>query len=737
GKPTPVLVALDGPSGRERIAALEQTGVEVVGTVPPSGYLVRADAGGLAALSELSSVLAVSPYRPEWRISPRLRSEDGLVHAEVIGFAGVDGDVIAKAVIAKTVANAGRVLKTGVSLGRPVLTVEVAEAHLEELAALPEVLWIDVASEGRLFNNQMRVVMQTERSFQNANFAFYNPIYTLGIYGEDEIIAVADSGMLASHQDFGEVGKVVNQYIPPTSCATPGDPQSHGTAVVSNLLGDFYGPISGQYGTPNDLDGLSLRSTVIMQDIVDETNYPAVPPALCPPADIPNDLFQAAYDAGARVHNNSWGHNVTTSNPDTGSYSWRSEEIDTWLKDLEHRESVLVFAAGNFGGDWWNPYPWVYIPRSLSDEAHAKNVITVGAHRSGANRHVMYTFSSRGPTNDCGSPPCVGQPGRVKPDVLAPGSPIQAADSAGPTVYWPTYFGTSFAAPAVSGAAALVRDYFRQGFYPTQASDPPLGQPEPSSALVKAMLVNASVFLQDSSAYTGNVPLGLPAGAYPNYDQGFGRPALDNVLEPAGYRELKVYEDASTELHTGETWSRVVTFKDKWSASCNILRFTLVWTDEPASLPVSQALVNDLDLEVTYQSIVYRGNHGLTGGAVFDTLNNVEDVFLPLGPPPAGVRRIRPTVKVYGSSVATVEDQPFAVVATYGPCFDHTPCPQVGGCYAGPGDVVPGGPPPPGCPGQDYSSEELLPGDEPFPSCDPPGGNVTPIDPILVEPFDP
>ena len=126
-----------------------------------------------------------------------------------------------------------------------------------------------------------------------------------------------------------------------------------------------------------------------------------------------------------------------------------------------------------------------------------------------------------------------------------------------------------------------------------------------------------------------------------------------------------------------------------------------------------------------------------TGGAVFDTLNNVEDVFLPLGPPPVGVNRIRPTVKVYGSSVATLEDQKFAVVATYGPCFDHTPCPQVGGCYAGPGDVVPGGPPPPGCPGQDYSSEELLPEDEPFPSCDPPNGNVTPADPVIVKPFDP
>ena len=77
--------------------------------------------------------------------------------------------------------------------------------------------------------------------------------------------------------------------------------------------------------------------------------------------------------------------------------------------------------------------------------------------------------------------PCTN-PGRIKPDVLAPGSSITSASNADDTSYRANNFGTSFAAPGIAGAAALVRDYFAQEIYPTESSDLPITNPLAPSA---------------------------------------------------------------------------------------------------------------------------------------------------------------------------------------------------------------------------------------------------------------
>jgi serine protease AprX len=69
--------------------------------------------------------------------------------------------------------------------------------------------------------------------------------------------------------------------------------------------------------------------------------------------------------------------------------------------------------------------------------------------------HLAY-FSSRGPTLD----------GRTKPDVVAPGVSITAADAANTSGYI-TYSGTSMATPFVSGTVALALDA-DPGWTPTQ-----------------------------------------------------------------------------------------------------------------------------------------------------------------------------------------------------------------------------------------------------------------------------
>jgi hypothetical protein len=112
-------------------------------------------------------------------------------------------------------------------------------------------------------------------------------------------------------------------------------------------------------------------------------------------------------------------------------------------------------------------------------------------------------------------------------------------------------FGTSYAAGYVTGAGAVVRDYFAQGFYPT--GDRVIGDrvANVSGALVKAALI-ASAHFQDGVATvpqenqnirpirrTRSMNIGTVAGVdygiVGNSEQGYGRVVLTQALPLAGW----------------------------------------------------------------------------------------------------------------------------------------------------------------------------------------------------------
>ena len=120
--------------------------------------------------------------------------------------------------------------------------------------------------------------------------------------------------------------------------------------------------------------------------------------------------------------------------------------------------------------------------------------------------NTMAYFSSRGPTSD----------GRIKPDVVAPGTSVlstraeQVPLGGFPEGIFDDHYaymsGTSMATPLTAGASALVREWLIKG----------RNIANPSAALLKAVLINGA--------------LQLPGQAVPSLNSGHGRVDLKNTL---------------------------------------------------------------------------------------------------------------------------------------------------------------------------------------------------------------
>jgi hypothetical protein len=269
---------------------------------------------------------------------------------------------------------------------------------------------------------------------------------------------------------------------------------------------------------------------------------------------------------------------------------------------------------------------------------------------------VVTPFSYVGPTRD----------GRIKPDVVAP-TWVLAGDSDGNVTsnqcIQSQQSGTSFSAPSVAGEAALVRQYYTDGFYPTGVATQSNAF-VPSAALLKATLIAAARSVPNDWIY--NVGL-TPAKPAPSYEQGFGFPVLDDALYFPGDRLRTRIVDVP--LVQGLMQNETATLRLSVAAGTS-LKAVLVWTD-PAGTPrgvsdPTPELVNDLDLRVTDPTgLPLLGNDSLHPGQP-DRLNNVEVVSI--DQPSAGLY----TISVTAAQLRSGPRQSYALVVT-GDLLDAIP----------------------------------------------------------------
>jgi subtilisin family serine protease len=638
-KPHHYLVQFVGPVKPQWLKGLKQAGGEVRQPYEGFAYVVRANQATIDRIRQLPFVRWVGHLPHDQRIERNVRVVQGdeagtlprtrvLAGAYVVEFFGPDDAKRAKAEIKRL----GFEILTADSKAERWSCVTRSDAQqkqaLEDLSAVHGVRMIRERTLDRPSNNVATGIMGAKNSIGNSG---------LGLDGSGEVVGICDTGLdtgdpATIHGDFaGRIALLKSYPITPelnSYLKNPGGDDGaadldsgHGTHVAGSVLGD--GTLSaGIGGLAAPIRGLATKAKLVFQAVEQETRWKH-------PADqadygryglwgIPGDLadlFGDAYKAKARVHSNSWGGGKP------GEYDEQCRQLDQFVWD--HKDFCVLVAAGNDGTD--ADGDGKINPMSVTSPGTAKNCITIGASENkrtefnterygdwwpqdypdppfstdpmANNQEHLAAFSSRGPTRD----------GRVKPDVVAPGTFILSTRStqiAPNNQAWAAfppsraYFhmgGTSMATPLAAGAAAIVRQYLRK--------KKRMGRP--SAALIKAALIAGATRVKGSAA-----------GTVCDNHQGFGRINLDAVLDPrpAAARFLDVKQ--------GLTTGKMRTYKLTVKSSAVPLRVVMAYSDYPGP-----KLVNNLNLIVTSPSGTrYTGNSAKAGAIQMDVTNNVEAI---------------------------------------------------------------------------------------------------------------
>ncbi|HLG17020.1 MAG TPA: S8 family serine peptidase [Blastocatellia bacterium] len=667
------LIQFAGPIKGEWLDALREMGFDAIAYVPSNGYLIRGSARSHDRLIKSAQTASErgegfvqweGPFLDAYKIHPAVVEKMQQAGAEVmvaVQLAPLDSNrsIRDDREVSKIKRLAAAVSGDAYRVQRFTnLRIRIDASRIGEIAALPSVINIEPWSPPELTDERAAQVVAGNLNTDGKEPRGPGYLAWLQSHGFTSTfgfsIDVSDTGIdrgstsaALLHPDFLDaLGRSRVAYTRDyTSELDPSDSQGHGTINLS-----IAGGASTSAG-PNMRDeagykfglGVAPFSLLGSSKIFQSTGrFDLVDPY--------TKLVSEAYRDGARVSSNSWAAIANSYTIDSQEYDVRARDASP--SEAGNQEIAICFAAGNVGAF-----------RAIGSPGSAKNVISVAASESSRKDGVdgcfvsneqsdsaidMASFSSGGPLDD----------GRIKPDISAPGTHIQGAASQHPdfdgaavcgdeigkpyfpkgqTLYtWSS--GTSHSTPAVAGAAALVRQFF------LNRGD------NPSAAVIKALLLNTTTYLTGA----------LAGGDLPHPKQGWGLVNLGRAFDGAS----KVFADQSTTFRdSGEEFVLTGEVRDASAP----FRVTLAWSDAPG-VSAFASWVNDLDLEVTINGQVYRGNNFLgqesQPAGEPDTRNNVEAVWLPAGVTGTFAVRVRAT-NIAGDGVpgnGDLTDQDFALV---------------------------------------------------------------------------
>ncbi len=508
------IVQFKGPIEKVWAEQVEQLGAQLLGYLPDNAYMARIQPADVQKVSSLDAVRWLGPYRPAYKVSPAITLRQGptdgrVIDAYVVAFPG-ESKTALQQFLSERGAAVGEATETGLGT---IFHAALPLAALSAISQHPGVSWIEPYVPLYLDNSAARKIMNVESVWQNN-----------GYFGAGQIIAISDSGLSvqgALNPDFA--GRLKRAFAPSemnlasAQCAAKTnwtDLNGHGTHVAGSVLGS--GTNSGSNAVSHQYATSFAGNAPEAQLVFMAMNTDGSSGIQCISGN--GSFIAKGYEEGARISSNSWGGNVN------GTYDLRASIVDDYV--WRHQDYLVHYSAGNAGPD----------PGTIGSPGVAKNILTVGASEnyrpnfgaSSDNPNVMADFSSRGPTAD----------GRVKPDVVAPGTYVLSVRAEQGSITYRAIYdnnyaflsGTSMATPLTAGASALVREWLGKE----------RGLTNPSAALLKALMIHGAAQ--------------LPGTATPNMDSGWGRVDLKNTLNA----QYAIFDDHLQGLTTGQVVSYTV-----------------------------------------------------------------------------------------------------------------------------------------------------------------------------------
>ncbi|KAM9958063.1 hypothetical protein ACTFIW_013039 [Dictyostelium discoideum] len=415
--------------------------------------------------------------------------------------------------------------------------------------------WISEQSESNYIERSEKLQTANRLSptviFGTKDTLVNNDRIDIPLRGKGQILSIADTGLDSSHCFFSDskypipFNQVNENHRKVVTYITYHDNEDYVNGHGTHVCGSAAGTPEDSSWAISSFSGLATDAKIAFYDLSSGDSEPT------PPEDY-SQMYKPLYDAGARVHGDSWGS--VSLQGYYGGYSDDAGGIDAFL--YEYPEFSILRAAGNNE-----------LFASLLAQATAKNAITVGAEQTAHvnyvsdaleyynfsdnanfkkpcffdtkycnytaaqccsevsnvkglseccpasikqnssdsfttqpqfyNENNMGSFSSKGPTHD----------GRLKPDIVAPGEYITSARSNGedstdqcgdgslPNVNGlMSISGTSMATPLATAATTILRQYLVDGYFPT-------GEPVeenkllPTGSLLKALMINNAQLL--------------------------------------------------------------------------------------------------------------------------------------------------------------------------------------------------------------------------------------------------
>ena len=257
-----------------------------------------------------------------------------------------------------------------------------------------------------------------------------------GYTGAGVTIGVVDSGIMPNNPAVA--GRVGTEYIdvdPTQNNTSIPDVVGHGTWVSQIAAGVAFGQFAGGIAP-----GAELVSARIIDDNAPDDNGSTAPTQVTSADAVPlQQVNQQMISSNVQIMNNSWG-GISWSSTDTAT----TAAFDAaYAPFVETHGGLVVFAAGNDSAA--NPSTIASLP-TVANDAGLKQGWLVAVALNSNSPTQLDSYS-----NKCGIAMsyCLAAPG----DVI-----VLDKDTLASTTN-PTYYiveGTSFAAPQVSGAAALV-----------------------------------------------------------------------------------------------------------------------------------------------------------------------------------------------------------------------------------------------------------------------------------------